>query len=91
MNPGNLNTLTTGSYHCAAVAGTGIACPAAGNGWGAYLDSDILRGVHLDAEYAQWNDAVFGTSDSGYQLNFIVDLGELTKVDSTGGACRPAT
>ena len=80
MNPGNTNTLTPGSYHCAAVAGTGIACPAAGNGWGAYLDSDILHGVHLDAEYAEWNDAVFATSDSGYQLNFTVNLGELTKV-----------
>jgi len=80
MNPGTTNTLTPGSYHCAAVAGTGIACPAAGNGWGAYLDSDILHGVHLDAEYAEWNDAVFATSDSGYQLNFTVNLGELTKV-----------
>ena len=81
MNPGNLNTLTTGSYHCAAVAGTGITCPAAGNGWGAYLDSDILRYVHLDGEYAEWNDAVFGTTDSGYQLNVIWDLGDITKIN----------
>jgi len=81
MNPGNLNTLTPGSYHCAAVAGTGIACPAAGNGWGAYLDSDIVRYIHLDGEYAQWNDAVFATSDTGYQLNLIWDLGDMTKIN----------
>ena len=78
MNPGRTTPLTPGGYHCAAVAGAGITCPAAGNGGGAYLDSDVLRGVHLDVEYAEWNDAVFVTSDAGYQLNFTVDLGKLT-------------
>jgi len=79
MNSGNTGTLTAGAYHCAAASG-GITCPAAGSGWGAYVDSDILHGVHLDGEYAQWNDAVFATSDTGYQVNLTFDLGELTKV-----------
>ena len=81
MNPANTGTLSASSYHCVPVAGTGIACPAAGNGWGGYLQWDVARGVHLDAEYAQWNDAVFNTSDSGYQANVTWDLGKLTKVE----------
>ena len=40
----------------------------------------MLRGVHLDVEYAEWNDAVFVTSDAGYQLNFTVNLGKLTNL-----------
>jgi len=81
LNPANLGTLGASSYHCVPVAGTGIACPAAGTGFGGYLDSDILKGVHFDGEYAQWNDAVFGTSDTGYQLNLIWSLGDITKIN----------
>jgi len=76
MNPGNLGSLGPSTYHCVPTAG-GITCPAAGTGWGAYVQSDLLHGVHLDGEYAQWNDAVFQTNDQGYQLNLTWDLGAL--------------
>ena len=81
MNPANTAALNASSYHCVPVAGTGIACPAAGNGWGGYLQWDVARGVHIDAEYAQWNDSVFNTDDRGYQASVTWDLGKLTKVE----------
>ncbi len=70
MNPATAN--------CPAVAGSGIQCAASGSGGGGYVQWDIAEGIHLDGEYAQWNDAVHGTSDSGYQVNVTWDLGALT-------------
>ncbi len=74
---GSLNPVTS---HCPAASGgvTGIACPAAGNGWVGYVNWNAFPAVTLDAEYATWNDGVFGTSDNGYQVNVGVDLGTLT-------------
>jgi hypothetical protein len=60
------------------VAPGGIQCPGSGSGGGAYVQWDAVPGIHLDGEYAQWNDAVHSTSDSGYQLNLIFDLGTMT-------------
>jgi len=77
MNPGNLGSLGPSSYHCVPASG-GITCPAAETGWGAYVQSDLLHGVHLDGEFAQWNDAVLQTNDRGYPANLTWDLGALT-------------
>lgn len=72
---GSLNPATP---NCPAnAAGTGIQCPAAGSGGGGYVNWDIAMGIHLDGEYAQWNDAVHGTSDSGWQANVTWDLDKL--------------
>ncbi len=65
--------------NCPATA-TGIQCPASGSGWDGYVQWDIIPGIHFDGEYAQWNDAVHGSSDNGWQVNFTVDLGTLTGV-----------
>lgn len=73
---GSMNPATP---NCPAVAGAGIQCPASGSGAGGYLNWDLFSGVHLDAEGAQWHDAVNATSDSGYQANFTLDMGTLTK------------
>jgi len=89
-NPGNTGGLNANSYHCVPNTGTytglnfqgdntnnGIECPTLGNGWDAYIQWDIVPGIHFDGEYAQWNDGVFNTSDDGYKLNFHFDLGSL--------------
>ena len=67
---------------CPAASGgvAGITCPAAGNGYGAYAQWDIVPGVHLDAEAARWTDTVLGGADSGYQGVVTWNLGELLKV-----------
>ena len=65
-----------------AVGAAGITCPAAGNGLGAYAQWDIAEGIHLNAEWAQWNDNVLGVSDSGYQAVLTWNFGQLLKVPS---------
>ena len=59
------------------VGPAGIQCPAAGSGAGAYVMWDIVRGIHLDGEAAQWTDAVHGTADYGWQANISWILGDL--------------
>jgi len=58
----------------------GITCDAAGNGWGTYVNYDVAPGVHLDGEWATWNDQVVAGSDNGYQVNVHWDLGALTSL-----------
>jgi hypothetical protein len=59
----------------------GITCPAQGNGYGAYVDWDIVPGIHFDAEGAQWNDGTAGGgSDTAYWGGFTIDVGALTGV-----------
>ncbi len=72
-------TAGTGANGTSATAG--FQCPAAGSGWGEYVKWDELApGIDLDAEYAQWNDSVFSTGDSGYQINVSWDLGTLLRI-----------
>jgi hypothetical protein len=52
--------------------------PGPGNGWGAYVQSDVAQNIHFDGEYASWQDGVNGTSDNGWQVNFNVNLGAMT-------------
>lgn len=59
--------------HC-PVDAVGIECPALGNGLGAYVQADLSPAIHLDAEWAQWNDEVLGGGDGGYQAVLIGDL-----------------
>jgi S-layer homology domain len=40
----------------AVAAASGINCPIQGNGYGAYVQWDIIPGIHLDLEGAQWSD-----------------------------------
>ena len=82
-NPGtpSTNPVTANCPVAGAAATTGgITCPAAGNGYGAYVMWDILPPIHLDVEAAQWNDNVHGTSDSGAYANVLWDLGTLLGV-----------
>jgi len=65
---------------CTTVAGSGITCPASGNGYGAYVMWDVMPGIHLDAEGATWNDSVFGTNDSGANVTATWDLSTLLNV-----------
>lgn len=59
-------------------SGGGINCPAAGNGWGAYMQWDVLPGVHLDVEAAQWSDSTAGGgTDNGFNAVATFDLGTL--------------
>ncbi|HET8999908.1 MAG TPA: S-layer homology domain-containing protein [bacterium] len=76
---GSVNPATD---NCPVAGGgaAGITCPAAGNGWGAYVQWDIVKGIHLDGEWAQWHDTVLGGTDSGVQAVVTWDLGELFKV-----------
>mgnify|MGYP001186451936 CR=1 FL=1 len=74
---GATNPSTT---NCPTVAGAGIQCAAAGSGGGGYLQWDIVPGIHFDGEYAQWNDSVHATSDTGYQVNVTWDLATLTGI-----------
>jgi len=67
-------SLNPATGRCPAVAGTGFTCPALGNGWGAYAQWDVMSGIHLDVEAAQWLDRVLGGTDSGYQANAAWDL-----------------
>ncbi len=70
--------------HCPATTNssgrTGIACPASGSGWAGYVLWDIASWLHFDGEYAGWNDAVLGGTDTGWQVNFHIDLGAATGV-----------
>jgi len=71
---GSVNPATA---RCPASA-TGINCPAAGNGWGAYVQWGAVPGVHLDIEAAQWNDTTpGGGSDSGFNAVATFDLATL--------------
>jgi len=60
-----------------ATGPVGITCPAAGDGFGSYIQWDLAKGIHLDGEWAQWNDTVLGGSDSGYQVVVTWNLGNL--------------
>jgi len=76
---GSVNPVTA---HCPAASGgvKGIACPALGNGFGAYAQWDFVPGIHLDAEWAQWNDGLLGGSDTGYNAIVTWNLGSLLHV-----------
>lgn len=75
--PGGGSIIGAGSG-CTSVAG-GMTCDAAGNGWGAYVQYDFSPGIHVDGEWATWNDTgPAASSDNGYQLNIHWDLGALT-------------
>jgi len=80
LNPGVAGAAFTsgaGGLRCLTSA-TGINCPAAGNGWGAYAQWDILPGIHLDVEAAQWNDSTpNGGQDRGFNALATFDLGKL--------------
>ncbi len=70
--------LNPATRNCPAnAAGTGIQCAAAGSGAGGYLNWDVVSGIHLDGEFAQWSDAVHSSSDSGWQANLTWDLDKL--------------
>jgi hypothetical protein len=57
----------------------GITCPAQGNGVGGYIDWDIVPGIHLDGEAAQWNNTVAPvTTDNAYWVGVTFDIGSLT-------------
>jgi hypothetical protein len=69
-----------GGERCIASA-TGINCPALGSGWGAYLTADVIPGIHLDIEAAQWTDMTpGGGTDNGYDAVVTIDLGTLVDV-----------
>ncbi len=76
---GSVNPVTA---HCPAASGgvKGIACPALGSGFGAYAIWNIAPGIHLDAEWAEWNDGVLGGSDTGFNALVTWDLGSLLHV-----------
>jgi S-layer homology domain len=76
---GSLNPVTS---NCPVATGgvAGITCPALGNGWGAYVQYDIAKGIHLDGEWAQWHDTVLGGTDTGVQAVVTWDLGTLFKL-----------
>ncbi len=76
---GSVNPATA---HCPVAGGgaAGITCPAAGNGWGAYVQWDVAKEIHLDGEWAEWHDMVLGGTDSGVQAVVTWDLGGLFKV-----------
>jgi hypothetical protein len=76
LNPGAVAGQPSG-LHCAGGTGAGIICPAAGHGWGAYVQWDAAPGMHLDGEYASWNDSVFNSTDIGWQVNITWDLDKL--------------
>ncbi len=80
VSGGGVNPVTA---NCPASTGTFagvITCPASGSGGGGYLGWTAFPGIHVDGEYALWNDAVHGTSDSGWQVNVAFDVGTLTGV-----------
>ena len=91
-NPGVAGAAFTsgaGGLRC-LLSATGINCPAAGNGWGAYAEWDIFPGIHLDVEAAQWNDTTLnGGQDRGFNTLAIFDLGRAfdigTKLVVTAG------
>ena len=58
----------------------GIACPALGWGWSGYVMWDVIPGIQFDGEYANRNDGVHSSSDSGYYANVTVDLGTMLGV-----------
>jgi S-layer homology domain len=76
---GSVNPVTA---HCPAALGgvKGIACPALGSGFGAYVIWEVATGIHLDAEWAQWTDGALGGSDSGYNALVTWNLGSLLQV-----------
>ena len=72
---GSLNPVTA---RCPVGPG-GIQCPAGGNGWGAYIQWDVIPGIHLDVEAAQWSDTVTAgaPSDSGANATATWNLNQL--------------
>ncbi len=74
LNP--VTSVSTAAPGCIAVP-AGIGCAAAGSGFGGYVGYDVLPGIHLDGEYAQWSDSVHSTNDSSYWLNATWDLATL--------------
>jgi len=74
---GSLNPATA---RCPVVAGLGITCPAAGNGWGAYVSWDIVPGIHLDIEGASWSDSVLGGTDYGANASASLNLSQMLNV-----------
>jgi hypothetical protein len=73
---GSVNPATA---RCPAGVG-GIVCPAQGSGWDGYLQWDAVPGIHVDGEYASWNDSVNSSSDNGWQVNVTADLGTMLGV-----------
>ena len=80
LNPPTANCPQALTNAAAGAVRTGIECPASGSGWSGYLQYDIMSWLHFDGEYAGWNDAVLGGTDTGWQVNFHVNLGAVTGV-----------
>ncbi len=78
LNPATPNCPATPLV--AGSAAGGIRCPASGSGYEGYVQWDIFPGLHFDGAYAGWNDAVQGGTDTGWQVNFALDMGNLTGV-----------
>src|SRR6202022_1498884 len=74
--------------HAVHAAGRGAECLVprvrAGRGGGepghGDVPGEIVKGIHLDGEWAQWHDSVLGGTDSGFQAVVTWDLGSLFKV-----------
>jgi hypothetical protein len=71
----------------AAAASAGINCPIVGNGYGAYVQWDIIPGIHLDLEGAQWTDTsglvingTAGGTDYGAIGSITVNVSQLLSV-----------
>ena len=57
---------------------SGIMCPAAGDGYGGYVQWDVIPGIHFDGEIAWWNDTTSGGgTDYGYQVAATANLQQL--------------
>jgi len=60
---------------------SGIMCPAAGDGYGGYLQWDVIPGIHFDGEIAWWNDTTSGGgTDYGYQVAATANLQQLLNI-----------
>jgi hypothetical protein len=56
----------------------GIMCPAQGDGYGGYVQWDVIPGIHFDGEIAWWNDTTSGGgTDYGYQVQATANLQQL--------------
>lgn len=73
---GPVGALNPATPNCPATA-AGITCPASGSGWSGYVQWEVVPAMRFDGEYAGWNDAVLGGTDTGYQVNARFDLTKL--------------
>jgi hypothetical protein len=93
---GNPNTPLTNpvTTQCPAVANGvtplgltsqgGIECPAIGNGFGGYATWDVVPGIRLSGEIANWNanaaNGFAAVSDTAYMVGATFDIGAMTGV-----------